>query len=152
MQRELEAPDVWNERDRAQALGQERARLENVVLSLDELTSGIDDAGELLVMATDEDDSDALDEIVTDLKAFEQRIAALEFQRMFSGELDANNAFVDIQSGAGDATNRTLTGRTDALHNDLGARQTECTRLLNNVFGNEIRRERRGLLRSPESK
>jgi peptide chain release factor 2 len=92
---------VWNEPERAQALGQERARLENVVISLDELKSGIDDAGELLEMAAEEEDETTLAEIVVDLKGFERRVAALEFQRMFSGDMDASNAFVDIQSGAG---------------------------------------------------
>ena len=92
---------MWNEPERAQALGQERARLENVVISLDELKSGIDDAGELLEMAAEEEDETTMAEIVVDLKGFERRVAALEFQRMFNGDMDASNAFVDIQSGAG---------------------------------------------------
>ena len=101
VQRELEQPDIWNEPERAQALGQERARLENVVLSLDELSAGIADAGELLSMAHEENDNTASDEIVVELLGFEDRVAKLEFQRMFRGEMDGSNAFVDIQSGAG---------------------------------------------------
>jgi len=92
---------VWNEPDRAQALGQERARLEQIVVVLDELTSGLHDAGELLDLAVEEDDSATVDEVVADLGAFEKRLASLEFRRMFSGEMDPNNAYVDIQSGAG---------------------------------------------------
>ncbi len=92
---------MWNQPDRAQALGQERAQLENVVISLDELKTGIDDAGELLEMAVEENDENTVGEIVADLDGFEKRVASLEFQRMFSGEMDANNAFLDIQSGAG---------------------------------------------------
>ena len=72
-----------------------------MVVNLDELESGISDAGDLLSMAIEEDDADATSEIVADLKGFETRVAKLEFQRMFSGEMDASNAFVDIQSGAG---------------------------------------------------
>jgi len=52
-------------------------------------------------MALEENDADATNEIVTELEGFEKRVAKLEFQRMFSGEMDASNAFVDIQSGAG---------------------------------------------------
>ena len=52
-------------------------------------------------MAVDEDDEETVGEVVTDLKTFESLIAGLEFRRMFSGELDANNAYLDIQSGAG---------------------------------------------------
>ncbi len=101
VQRELEQPDVWNEPERAQALGQERAQLEQVVAGLDELTTGLRDADELLVMAIDEDDDDTVYEVVSDISQFESRVAGLEFRRMFSGEMDANNAYLDIQSGAG---------------------------------------------------
>lgn len=82
-------------------MGQERAHLDNIVAGLDLLTVGLNDAGELLEMANDEDDEAALNEIISDLDRFESRVAELEFQRMFSGEMDASNAYVDIQSGAG---------------------------------------------------
>jgi peptide chain release factor 2 len=52
-------------------------------------------------MAAEESDEAAVSGLVTDLDGFEQQLAALEFRRMFSGELDANDAFLDIQSGAG---------------------------------------------------
>jgi peptide chain release factor 2 len=70
-------------------------------VTLDELGTGIADAEDLLTLAEEEDDSDTVAEVVHDLGGFEKRLAALEFQRMFSGEMDANNAYVDIQSGAG---------------------------------------------------
>lgn len=92
---------MWSDPERAQALGQERAALELVVLTLDELGSGLTDAEDLLALAEEEDDSDTVAEVVRDLAGFETRLAKLEFQRMFSGEMDANNAFMDIQSGAG---------------------------------------------------
>jgi len=92
---------VWNEPERAQALGQERAQLEQVVIVLDELSTGLNDAGELLSMAVEEDDAATVAEVEQDIGRFEQKLAALEFRRMFSGEMDANNAYVDIQSGAG---------------------------------------------------
>ncbi len=94
-------PDVWNDPDRAQALGQERAQLEKIVIGLDQLSEGLGDASELLEMANDENDEDAVNVIVADLDRFEAHVADLEFQRMFSGEMDANNAYLDIQSGAG---------------------------------------------------
>ncbi len=72
-----------------------------MVSGLDLLTNGLSDADELLQMAVDEDDSGTVDEIVVDLEKFESIVAGLEFRRMFSGEMDINNAYVDIQSGAG---------------------------------------------------
>ncbi|MFQ5609968.1 MAG: peptide chain release factor 2 [Woeseiaceae bacterium] len=101
VRRELEQPDVWNEPERAQALGRERAALEQIVVTLDELTSGLTDARELLTLAEEEDDSDTVGELISDLEDFESRLAGLEFRRMFSGEMDASNAYLDIQSGAG---------------------------------------------------
>ena len=92
---------MWDEPARAQALGQERAALERVVITIDQLTSGLDDAGQLLALAVEEDDTATADEVVSDLQKFEQRLAELEFRRMFSGDMDANSAYLDIQSGAG---------------------------------------------------
>ncbi len=99
--RELEEPDVWNDPERAQSLGRERAALELVVETVDVLESGLADAADLLAMAVEEEDADAVDAVVADLAGHEQRVADLEFRRMFSGEMDDKNAFVDIQAGSG---------------------------------------------------
>jgi len=92
---------VWNDPERAQDLGRERAMLEKVVNGLDELGSGAEDARELLEMAEAEADEDTVNEVVADLQKLTETIEALEFQRMFSGPQDASNAFIDIQSGSG---------------------------------------------------
>jgi len=92
---------VWDDPERAQALGQERAALEKIVITIDQLTSGLNDADDLLGLAVEEDDKTTVDEVVNDLQRFEQQLAELEFRRMFSGDMDANNAYLDIQSGAG---------------------------------------------------
>jgi peptide chain release factor 2 len=72
-----------------------------VVLTLDELGSGLDDADGLLQMAVEEQDDETIDVLADDLTAYEDKIARLEFRRMFSGEMDSNNAFLDIQAGSG---------------------------------------------------
>ena len=69
--------------------------------TVDDLSTGLKDAKELLALAEEEDDAETVDEVVSELDGFEKRLAALEFRRMFSGEMDASNAYVDIQSGAG---------------------------------------------------
>lgn len=99
--RELEDPEIWNQPDRAQALGKERAQLDTVVSLLSSLESGLDDCEELLQMANEEEDEATLQSVNDDLAGLEARIAELEFRRMFSGEQDENSAFVDIQSGSG---------------------------------------------------
>ena len=70
-------------------------------MGLDEITNGLSDADELLVLAIEEDDAATATEVDRDLRSLESRVESLEFRRMFSGEMDANNAYLDIQSGAG---------------------------------------------------
>ncbi|MCG6890389.1 MAG: peptide chain release factor 2 [Gammaproteobacteria bacterium] len=98
---ELENPDVWSDPTRAQQLGKDKSALETVVDGLATAMQALDDATELLELAVAEDDAATVGEVVTDLDSVEETVAALEFQRMFSGEMDAKNAFLDIQSGAG---------------------------------------------------
>jgi peptide chain release factor 2 len=99
--RELEDPTIWNDPSRAQALGRERAGLEAVVLTVDEMTAALADADDLLALAAEESDEATLESLAADLKSHEARVSELEFRRMFSGEMDACNAFVDIQAGSG---------------------------------------------------
>ncbi len=101
VERELEDPKVWEDPERAQKLGKERADLELIVNTIDNLTSGLDDADGLLEIAAEEEDQGTADEIVADLESLDKQLEKLEFRRMFSGEMDANNAYIDIQAGSG---------------------------------------------------
>ena len=98
---DLAEPDVWNDTDRAQALGRERASLELVVKTIENLDQGVADTRELLEMAVEEADSDTVAEVEIEIAGLDEELAKLEFRRMFSGPMDANNAFLDIQSGSG---------------------------------------------------
>ncbi|WP_139350866.1 peptide chain release factor 2 [Rhodanobacter sp. C01] len=99
--RELESPNVWDDPARAQELGRERARLHTIVNGIDTLTAGLTDASDLLEMAVADGDEDTALSVISDLSKLEAQVSKLEFQRMFSGKMDATNAFVDIQAGAG---------------------------------------------------
>lgn len=101
MQRELEVPDVWSNQERAQSLGRERAQLELVVNGLSKLLSSLNDTRELLEMAVEEDDEETVNAVINDCANIEDEVEKLEFRRMFSGEMDAQNAFLDIQAGSG---------------------------------------------------
>ncbi len=101
VQRELEQPDVWDNPERAQELGRERARLEQEVDGIDAISNGVNDARDLLELAEEEDDTDTIESVEQDISEIEKKLAALEFRRMFSGEMDPANAFIDIQSGSG---------------------------------------------------
>ncbi len=98
---ELAEPGVWDNPEKAQALGRERASLEIVVETIEKLDSGVADCRELLQMAVEENDEDSLGDIKAEIDSLENQLATLEFRRMFSGEMDANNAYLDIQAGSG---------------------------------------------------
>lgn len=98
---ELAEPSVWENAERAQALGRERASLEAVVKTIDDLDSGVADSSELLDMAVEENDESMVADVQAELDRLEKQLALLEFRRMFSGETDPNNAYLDIQSGSG---------------------------------------------------
>ena len=99
--RELEQPDVWSNPELAQELGKERANLENIVNTINSLEALLSESKELLKLAEEEDDAGTIEAVVVDLNASEVQLGKLEFRRMFSGEMDFNNAFIDIQSGSG---------------------------------------------------
>ena len=72
-----------------------------MVDTLGSLENGLRDAEDLLAMAAEENDQETLESVISDIADMESRVAALEFRRMFSGEMDASNAFLDIQAGSG---------------------------------------------------
>jgi peptide chain release factor 2 len=97
----LADPDIWDDPEQAQALNKERAQLETVVESMAPLRSGFAELAELAELSAEEEDADTLNEVASDLDRLERELEALEFRRMFRGEMDAANAFVEIQAGSG---------------------------------------------------
>ena len=98
---ELEQPDVWNDPEKAQALGKERVSLEQVVDTIKNLEQGLEDVEGLLELAVEAEDEETFNEAVAELDELEQQLAKLEFRRMFSGEHDACDCYVDLQAGSG---------------------------------------------------
>jgi peptide chain release factor 2 len=97
----LADPDIWDDPEQAQALNKERAQLETVVDAMAPLRSGFAELAELAELSAEEEDADTLNEVASDLDRLERELEALEFRRMFRGEMDAANAFVEIQAGSG---------------------------------------------------
>ena len=69
--------------------------------TIDQLDGGLTEAADLLELAAEEGDEDLVAEVDTDLNYLDERLKKLEFRRMFSGEMDPNSAYLDIQSGSG---------------------------------------------------
>ncbi len=69
--------------------------------SINAIGNTLQDATELFELAANENDEDSAAYIIKELDQATQKIEQLEFQRMFSGEMDANSAYMDVQSGSG---------------------------------------------------
>ena len=92
---------MWDDPERAQELGREQSSLSDIVHAIEKLATGARDAADLLEMAAAEDDAATVAELRGEIDGLLGVLEQLEFRRMFSGEMDANNAFLDIQAGSG---------------------------------------------------
>ncbi|MGQ8364085.1 peptide chain release factor 2 [Glaciecola sp. 1036] len=99
--RELESNEVWNDPERAQALGKEKVDLEKIVNTITQLDQGTEDVEGLVELAVEAEDQDTFEEAEKELAELTKALEQLEFRRMFSGPNDVNDAYLDIQSGSG---------------------------------------------------
>ena len=97
----MENPDLWQNFELSRQLNQEKANLEKSLHAIQSLKTAAADALELAELAREEDDQDTLNAIAEDVKDYSQEIDSLEFTSIFSGQMDASNAFVDIKPGSG---------------------------------------------------
>ncbi len=98
---ELENPEIWKQHDAVLRLGREKAAVGRVVENLDKLQRDLKATAELIMLAEDEGDVETVESIFNDLHVLTEKVDQLEFQRMFSGEMDANHAFLDVNAGSG---------------------------------------------------
>lgn len=107
---ELADPAVWQDPERAQKLGKEKSTLGNIADDFKKIESSLKDAQELIDLLKQEkqekeEDNNATLEMMmavkSDVDAIQDIIAQMEFKRMFSGEMDPNPAYLDIQAGSG---------------------------------------------------
>ncbi len=98
---ELENPNIWQNNKKAQLINKKKSSLVNIISTVDNINSILTDSAELLQMSIDEKNLDTIDNIIADINLAKTQIIQLEFSRMFTGKMDINNAFVEIQSGSG---------------------------------------------------
>lgn len=101
VERELEVSTVWDNPERAQALGKERVELETVVHVIHSLTQTLVDSKDLLEIAVAEQDESTFQAVQADVQNAKKTVEHLEFKRMFNGSMDSAHCYVDIQSGSG---------------------------------------------------
>src|SRR5437868_15181559 len=97
----VEDPTLWDDAEAAQALMRERTRLAAQVDAVKSLESELADAVGYAEMADEEGDEASLEEARAQLKALKERAGRAEREAVLSGEADGNDAFMEINSGAG---------------------------------------------------
>ena len=95
----MSAPGFWDDQEQAAKVSAEHARAGRRVEEFRTLETDVEDLASLAEMA--EDDPEIAAELESQLAPVEQRLAALEEQRLFSGRYDAGDALVTVNAGAG---------------------------------------------------
>ena len=98
---ELENPELWNNPELATQISKEKSVLDGIIGVIDGLNATLEDAAAMLDLAVEEGDESLLADVQSELDAARAKVEDLEFKRMFSGEMDANNCYLDIQAGSG---------------------------------------------------
>ncbi len=98
---ELQNPTIWDHPEKAQRLAKERAQLQHIVDTIDQLEKALINIKEIYDLAVNEAAEDLLASLPVELQEIESQLEKLEFKRMFPRELDAHSAYLEIQSGSG---------------------------------------------------
>ncbi len=102
---ELEAksadPNLWNNQKEATKILKEKRLITNIVESFDKIVNGLDSNLELSEMAEQEEDEEMLIQIESELKEIAKIATKFETECLFSGEVDSNDCFLEINAGAG---------------------------------------------------
>ena len=98
---QLADPDIWMDQDKVKLLSKQKSQLEAILLPINQFANNLQDTKELFLIAKNLQDQDSIEDIIQDILDLQVVANKLEFECMFSGEADPNNAFLDIQSGSG---------------------------------------------------
>jgi len=98
---QLNESNLWDDPDNATKLSQEHGRVERTVNRIKQLETNISDSQDFLQLLIEDNAADGLIDLQKDCDHITQLLEAIEFECMFDGECDSNNAYLDIQAGSG---------------------------------------------------
>ncbi|MCE9582880.1 MAG: peptide chain release factor 2 [Planctomycetes bacterium] len=101
LEKDMGAPDFWNNAEGAQKKVLQLKALKGVIDPCDSLMKAAEDAAELAELAEGEGDASTLKQVATDLAKAESGLGALELRTLFADENDTRDCFVAIQAGTG---------------------------------------------------
>lgn len=101
LNKRAEDPELWNNPERAQALMQERTRLETAIKTCRQLEADMNDHIEMIELGEAEGDSDIVSESEAALAALSETASRMEVETLLSGEADSNDCYIEVHAGAG---------------------------------------------------
>lgn len=101
LQREMEAPDFWDNNERSQKLTKELKDLQDTVALISGLKSQFDDIGDLIDMANEENDESMVPDVLEEYESFKNTLEELRLSTLLSDEYDKDNAILRLNAGAG---------------------------------------------------
>lgn len=101
MNEQLEAPDFWDNAERAQETMRKRQKLEDNIYEINGFENSLNNYIELIVLATDEGDLALVEEAELGLKSLKENLNKKQVEALLSGEVDANDSYIEIHAGAG---------------------------------------------------
>ena len=101
LQRESEAPDFWMNADKANQKMKQLKDLQTTVEDADGLVNSYEEIMMMIEMGNEEEDESVVEEVRTDLDAFEAKIEEMRLATLLTGEYDDSNAIISLNAGAG---------------------------------------------------
>lgn len=101
LQREMEAPDFWDNNERSQKLTKELKDMQDTVALIGNLKSQFEDIGDLIEMANEENDESMVPDVVAEYEEFKNTLEELRLSTLLSDEYDKDNAILRLNAGAG---------------------------------------------------
>ncbi len=95
------AEDFWNNQKEAQSILKEKSAIENKLNSYNKILTEYEDAEILSQLGVEANDNSVIEEAEKSFIDLEKKIKKFELEALFTGEADANNAFLEVHSGAG---------------------------------------------------
>ena len=114
LEREMEAPDFWDNPDSSNQKMKELKNLKNTVDTCQQLTRQYEDIETLIEMAYEAEDQDMVEEIRGELDSFTEVLENIRMTTLLSGEFDKDNAILTLHAGAGGTESRQLPGTGSA--------------------------------------
>ena len=101
LEREMEAPDFWDDAERSQKMMKELSSLKGDIEIYHKLQNQKEEIELMIEMGYEEEDASVIPDIQEMLEEFQRDFEHIRIKTLLSGEYDKDNAIVTLHAGAG---------------------------------------------------